>query len=69
VDIIQVIKPRRVKWAWHVASMEDRRGGYGLWFKKNLILRDCLEYHDMFRKIILEWILNESIRREWTSLI
>jgi hypothetical protein len=48
--------------------MEQRRDAYRVW-QKILSLRDHLEYQDMFREIILEFILNESIRREWTNLI
>jgi len=33
------------------------------------MLRDYFENQVTFEKIILEWILNESIGREWTRLI
>ena len=30
-NIVRVIKPRRMKWAGHVARMGDRRGAYRFW--------------------------------------
>ena len=30
LDIIRVIKSRRMRWAGHVASMGERRGSYGV---------------------------------------
>jgi hypothetical protein len=28
---VRVIKSRRMRWAWYVARMEDRRGPYTVW--------------------------------------
>lgn len=68
LDIIQVIKPRKSKMgvAFSMYGGEERCV-QGLVEKPEV--KRSLGYQDIFRTIILEWILNESIGREWTTLI
>jgi hypothetical protein len=53
-----------VRWAWHLARMDGRRGEVRTGFGR--ATKITLGNQDMFTKIILEWILNEPIERERT---
>jgi hypothetical protein len=66
-NIVQVIITRRMRWAWHVACMGERRVVYrGL--MGNLRERDHLENPGVDERIILRWIMRKW-DREWTGSI
>ena len=66
-NIIRVIKSRR-RWAWHVASMEERRGVYRVWWG-DVMERDHLEELGIDGRI-LKWICNKwDVVGAWTGLI
>ena len=55
-NIVRVIKPRRMRWAGHVARMEEGRGGHKV-LVGNLKVRDNWGDQDVDGRIILRWIL------------
>jgi hypothetical protein len=57
-SIIRMIKSRRMRWAGHVACMEEKRNTYilGFWWA-NQKKRDHYEDVDIGERIILKWIL------------
>ena len=55
-NINRVIKSKRMRWAGHVARMENRRGAAGLWWG-NLREGDNLEDLGVDGRKILKWIL------------
>jgi hypothetical protein len=61
-----MIKQLNVKWAWHVASMGDRRGTYGFCYG-DLREGDHLEDPDIDGRIILKW--KKWVGEAWTGLI
>jgi hypothetical protein len=67
-NIFRVIKSRRMRWAGHVARMEDRSVAYRFWCG-NLRERDNLEYPDVDGRIILRWIFRNGMWGLWTGLI
>jgi hypothetical protein len=57
-NIIQVIKSRRLRWAWHVARMGRSQVHTGFWWG-NLRERDHLEDPSEDGRIILKWIFKK----------
>ena len=57
-NIVQVIKPRRMKWAGHVERMGERRSVYRV-FGGNLRERDHLGDPGIDGRIILRWIFRK----------
>ena len=57
-NIVRVIKSRRLKWAGHVARMEEGRSAFKI-LHVNLQERDLLEGLDVDRRTTLELILNK----------
>ena len=53
-NIVRVIKPRRTRWARHVARLGEGRGVYRV-LVGNLRERDYLEEPDVYGRIILRW--------------
>jgi len=60
--IVQVIKLRRMRWAWHVAHMGERRGVYRV-LVGNLRERDHLGDQVVGGRIILRWIFKSGMWR------
>jgi hypothetical protein len=56
LNIIRVIKSRRMKWLGHVARMGQKRNAYNI-LVGNLKERDHLEDIGVDGRVILEWIL------------
>jgi hypothetical protein len=56
-SIVQVIIPRKIKWAGHAARMGDRRGVYSV--LGNLRKRDHLRDPSIGGRIILRWIFRK----------
>ena len=65
-NIVRVIKSRRMRWAGHVARMEDRRGVYSV-LVGNLRERGYLENPVVVGMITLRWILWKWIVVLWTG--
>ena len=57
-NIVRVIKSRRMRWAGHVARMEEGRGVTGFWWG-NLRERDHCGDQDVDGRIIFRWILRK----------
>ena len=58
LNIVRVIKSRRLRWAGHVARMEDGRGVHKV-LVGNLRERDHWGDQDIDGRIILRWILKK----------
>jgi len=58
LNIIQVIKSRRMSWAGHVVRMGDRRGAYRVWVEKRE-RKSHMEDTGEDGKIILKWIFRK----------
>jgi hypothetical protein len=67
-DIIRVIKPRRLRLAWHVARMRQRRGAYRVLVGKPKRRRP-LERPSADERIILKWIFKKWDGGSWTGSI
>ena len=63
LNIIRVIKSRRMRWAEHVARLGERRGRTGFWWG-NLKERDQLEEPGLDGRIILK-----LISRKWDVVL
>jgi hypothetical protein len=62
-NIIRMIKPRRMRWAGHVARMGEKRNAYRILVGKP-------EGRDHWDNIkILKWILDRQDGMEWIGLI
>jgi len=57
-NIVQVIKSRTMRLAWHVAHMGERRDVYRVWWG-SLRERDHLGDPGIDRMIILRWIFQK----------
>ena len=57
-NIVRVIKSRRMRWAWHVAHMRQRRGACRFLVGKPS-LKDHLESPDVDVRLILSWIFRK----------
>jgi len=57
LNIIRVIKSRRIRWAEHAARMGDMRNAYKIWVRK-LEGKSHLEDLDVDGRI-LEWVLEK----------
>jgi hypothetical protein len=66
-NIVQVIEWSRIRWAGHVACMEERRGDTGFWWGK-LRERNHLKVQDVDGRIILRWIFRTWDVGVWTGL-
>jgi len=62
----RVIKSRRMRWAEHVARMEERRRCTGFWWV-NLRERDHLGDPSSDGRIILRWIFRKWDVGLWTG--
>ena len=62
-NIVWVIKSRRMRWAGHVARMEEGRGVHKV-LVSNLRKRDHWGDQDVDGRIILSWIL-----RKWEGVV
>jgi len=62
-NIVRVVKPRRMRWAGHVARMRQGKGCTGFWWG-NLRERDHWGDTDADGRIILRWIL-----RKWEGVV
>ena len=65
-NIVRVIKSRRIRWAVHVARMEDRRGSYKVLIGKP-DGKKHLEDPDVDGRIILRWIFRKWVVGIWTG--
>ena len=65
-NILRVIKSRRMRWAGHVARMEERRGVYRV-FWGNLRERVHLGDPGIDGRIILRWIFRRWDVGIWTG--
>ena len=65
--IIRVIKSR-IRWAGHVARMEERRGAYRVWVGRP-DAKDHLEGLSINVRIILKWIFKKWDGKAWSGLI
>ena len=68
LNIIQVIKSRRMKWVGHVACRVDRRGAYSVLVGKP-VGKSHLEDPGLDGRITLRWILRKWNVGIWTELI
>jgi hypothetical protein len=79
-NIVRVIKPRRTRWARHVARLGEGRGVYRV-LVGNLRERGYLEEPDVYGRIILRWDFRKWIygsmnwielaqdRNSWRALV
>jgi len=65
-NIFRVIKSRRMRWAGHVARMEESRGAYRV-LVGNLRERVRLRYPGLDGRIILRWIFRKWDVGVWTG--
>jgi hypothetical protein len=65
-NIVRVIKSRRMRWAGHVASMEERKGVYRVLVRKPEGI-DHLGDPDIDGRIILRWIFRKWDVGVWTG--
>jgi len=63
LNIVQVVKSRRMRWAGHVVRMGEGRGVHRVWWG-NLKERDQWGDRDADGRIILRWIF-----RKWEGLV
>ena len=65
-NIVRVIKSRRMRWAGHVALMEEGRVVYRVWWG-NLRVRDHVGDLGVDGRIILRWIFRKWDVGVWTG--
>jgi hypothetical protein len=65
-NIIRVIKSRRMKWAGHVACMEERRGTNGVFVGIPEGTR-LMEDEGVERRIILRWVFRKWDVGAWSG--
>jgi hypothetical protein len=66
-NIVRVIKSRRMRWAGHVARMDERRGVYRVLFGRPESIRDHWEDLGVGGRITLSWNL-EIYGAKWIQL-
>jgi hypothetical protein len=69
LNIIRVIKSRRLRWAGHVARMGERRGAYRASVGKPEGRRPHLEDPGVDGRIILKWTCERLDGGAWTGSI
>jgi hypothetical protein len=65
INSVQVITSRKMKWAGHVARMEEGRGVHKVLGKPDEI--DHMVDQDIYGKIILRWIFRKWELVVWTG--
>ena len=68
LNIVRLIKSRRMKWAWHVRRMGGGEGHAGFWWGRPRV-RVHLEDLGIDGRIILKWMLGKWDGEAWAGLI
>jgi hypothetical protein len=68
LNIVRVIKSKRMRWTGHVACIGDMRNAYKIW-SENLVGCDLMEDLSIDGRQILEWILRKFCGKLWVEFI
>jgi hypothetical protein len=78
LNIVRVIKSRRMKWAGHVARMGERTGYTGFWWRegKGTLRRPRRRWEDSIKAALqevgcggMDWIELALVRDRWLALV
>ena len=64
-NIVRVIKSRRLRWAWHVARMEEGRSDLKILTGKRPLVRPRRRWEDNIRKDLEEIGINAGNWVDW----
>jgi hypothetical protein len=64
--IVQVIRSRKMRWAWHVARIGERRGVYRVMVGN---LKEKAQLEDLDGRIILRWSFRKWDVASWTGSV